>query len=877
MSTTEPRPADADERWESDVVLADGGTVHVRPITPADRNRLLALHGRLSAESIYYRFFSPKPRLTDKEVEKFTNVDMHDRVALVATLGDDIIGVGRYDRWPGKPEAEVAFTVDDAHHGRGLATVLLEHLATIGRSRGLARFTAEVLPDNRAMLSVFRKAGFEVTNEFSGGIIDVAFDIEETPGYLETVEQRERRAESRSISRLLRPRSIAVVGASDRPGSVGAAIFQNLLSSRFDGPVYPVNPFVHHVSSVLAYDSVLDVPDDVHLAVIAVPADQVVAVVTQCAEKKVRGCLVVSTGFAEVGNDEAQRALVELARGNGMRLIGPASMGLVTTPSSVRASFASVPVDPGRVAMSVQSGPFGIALLELAHRMGIGISTFVSLGNKADVSANDLLNYWDEDPDTDVVLLYTESFGNPRKFGRIARRVGRHKPVVAVKAGRRGPDDDAADALYQQAGVIRVPTVRELFHTGRLLASQPLPAGTRVAVVSNAASPAVLVLDGLDVHGLEVAALSADTRAELAAHLPTEARVGAVVDLTFRAVPADYRAAVSTVLADDGVDACVVVYAPPIVDGVEDVAAAVDEAAAEHAKTVVACALGHDDGPLSSRSTTPNFSFPEPACAALGRVARYSAWRARPLGTVPELDVDLDVAREVVSYALERRPAGTLLPLPALTRLLMSHGIPFAAARAVTSRDGAVVAAAELGFPVTLKAAGLTRLARSESGGVALDLHDAEAVDAAYGRMSDALGPAMAEAIVQRMAPAGVEICIGVEHHPAFGPVVSFGLGGAYYDAIADRAVRAVPLTDLDALELVTTSRAMVALEALGADLDALQAVLLRVAQLADELPELTSLRLNPVLASRAGAWTVDARAHVTPTQEQDQPLRRLS
>src|SRR4051794_21384198 len=616
-------------RWEGDVVLSDGGTVHVRPVRPSDADALVAMHGRLSPESIYFRFFSPKPRLTDKEVERFTNVDFRDRVALVAMLGEDMVAVARFDRWQHEDEAEVAFTVDDAHHGRGIATVMLEHLAAIGRDVGLKRFTAEVLPDNRPMLGVFRVAGFEVSTRFSSGIIDVAFDLDPTLHFIESVELREQRAESRSIARLVRPRSVAVIGASDRDGSVGRAVFRNLLAGGFDGPVYPVNPTTPHVASVPAFAAVTDIADDVHLAVIAVPAAEVADVVRQCAVKRVRGVVVIATGFADAGPDGAvaERQLVDFARGHGMRLIGPASMGIIATGprSTMVASFARARVRPGRVAVSLQSGPLGIGLLELAERLQIGISSFVSLGNKADVSANDFLNYWDDDLDTDVVLLYTESFGNPRKFGRIARRVSRRKPIVAVKSGRGQPDDVAADALYLQAGVIRVDSVRQLFDVGRVLDGQPLPAGRRAAVVANADSPAILALDALRAAGLEPAVLAPATCAAITALAPPEATVASAVDLTYRAGPELYGEVLSAVLADDNVDAVMAIYAPPISSVVDDVATAVTAAADGSGKPVVAVTLGRDDGPVAPGSPVPAFGFPEPAAGALGRVVRYAA------------------------------------------------------------------------------------------------------------------------------------------------------------------------------------------------------------------------------------------------------------
>lgn len=870
-------------RWEGDVVLSDGGTVHVRPIRPSDAQEFVAFHSRQSPESIYFRFFAPKPRLSDKEIERFTTVDFNERVALVALLGDQIVAVARFDRWQNPDEAEVAFIVDDAHHGRGMATVLLEHLAAVALQLGLKRFTAEVLPDNRPMLGVFRAAGFEVSTKFSSGIIDVVFDLDPTLKFIESVEHREQRAESRSIARLVRPRSVAVIGASDRRGSVGRAVFRNLLAGGFDGPVYPVNPTTPHVASVPSFAAVTDIPDDVHLAVLAVPASEVAAVLVQCANKGVRGVVVIAAGFSDEGPDGAlaERDIVDFARGHGMRLIGPASMGIIATgaDSTMLASFAQARVRRGRVAVSLQSGPLGIGLLELADRLQLGISSFVSLGNKADVSANDFLSFWEDDPDTAVVLLYTESFGNPRKFGRVARRLSRLKPIVAVKSGRGQPDDVAADALYQQAGVIRVDSVRQLFDVGRMLEGQPLPAGRRVAVVANADSPAVMALDALRAGGLVPPVLSQATHDALAALVPPQATVASAIDLTHRAPPLLYRDVLAAVLADPGVDAVMAIYAPPIPGLVNDVARAITDAAAGSGKLVVAVTLGLDDGPLAAGSPVPAFAFPETAAGALGRIARYAAWRSRPAGEVPPLGgFDVAAAQAIVDHALEVRPDGTLLPLIVADELLASHGIPMAMARGVTSVDGALAAADEVGYPVALKAGGIERLARSESGGVALDIQGPDELRGSYERMTATLGAAMAEAVVQRMVPGGVETIVTVESHPAFGPVVGFGLGGAFADAIADRPARSLPLTDLDAAELVASSRAAKAIEALGGDVGALVELLLRVGLLVDAVPEIARVRLNPVLVSAGGAWALDSRIHVAPAAPAPDavPLRRL-
>ena len=489
--------ASAPGPWEGDVVLADGGTVHVRPIRPEDAEGFRAFHGALSPQSVYYRFFSPKPRLSDAEVERFTTVDMVDRVALVAVLGDDIVADARYDRWPGKDEAEVAFAVADEHQGRGLSTLLLEHLAAIARVNGIARFTAEVLADNRPMLSVFARAGWPLSREFDSGVVDVVFDIVPTPDYLNTVERREQRAESRSIARLLRPRSIAVVGASDETSSVGRALMQNLLGSGFPGPVYAVNPAHQQVANMVCYPSLRDVPDDVALAIVAVPPDQVSVVLDDAIAKHVRGLVMITGDLPEAapGEPAMVRQLVTRARGNGMRIVGPASMGFLTTAPDfpVRATLVPTRVTHGGVSISLQSGPLGTGILELASRLGVGLSSFVSLGDKADVSGNDLLQLWEDDPATTVVLVYTESFGNPRKFARIAqegvaaqahrhgarRRLGRSDDRGAVRAGRRHPGQDGPRAARHGPDPGRPAVAR----------------GNRVMVVSNAVSPAILALD----------------------------------------------------------------------------------------------------------------------------------------------------------------------------------------------------------------------------------------------------------------------------------------------------------------------------------------------------------------------------------------------
>jgi acyl-CoA synthetase (NDP forming)/GNAT superfamily N-acetyltransferase len=857
--------------------------VHVRPIRPSDAEAFRSFHDGLSAQSLYYRFFSPKPRLTESEVARFTTVDMADRVALVAMLGDELIADARYDRWAGKDEAEVAFTVADEHQGRGLSTILLEHLAAIARAHGIARFTAEVLGENRAMLSVFARAGWPVSRAFDSGVVDVVFDIVPTPDYLNTVDRREQRAESRSIARLLNPRSVAVIGASDEPSSVGRVLMQNLLSGGFAGPVYPVNPAHERVANMRCYPSLHEVPDDVALAIVAVPPDQLESVLDDAIAKHVRGLLIVTGDLPGAVEDEAPlvRRLVTRARGNGIRIIGPASMGVLTTgeESALRAVLAPTHVRPGAVSISLQSGPLGTGLLEMASRLGVGLASFVSLGDKADVSGNDLLQYWEDDPATSVVLIYTESFGNPRKFARIARRLSRRKPIVAVRAGASG--DPTTAALYEQAGVIRVHTVRQLFDTARVLVGPPLPRGNRVMVVSNAVSPALLALDTARVEGLAPAELGVDLVEELLAPLPAGSSVeSGALQLTHRAMPADYAHAVRALLAADAVDSLVVIFAPPLPDLAALPAHALLEIEPELTKPLVTVIVGLDDGPLAKGSRIPVFAFPEPAVGALGRIARHVTSQDRtPLGEPRRPDgVDVEAAAAIIEQALQARPEGTMLPLQAAEGLLRAYGVSVSAGRAVTSEDAAVAAAnEELGYPVALKANGIVRRGRSERAGVALDLHDAAEVRRAWQGIVEELGAAaMVEAVVQAMAPPGAELRVAVEPHPLLGPVLTFGLGGVLADAIDDRIPRLVPFGAGDAAAVIEASRAGRALDGDPRVTDAVVDLLERVGWLADDHPELDRLVINPALGSAEGAWVVDVTAHVRSAPHPTDPVRRL-
>jgi acyl-CoA synthetase (NDP forming)/RimJ/RimL family protein N-acetyltransferase len=859
---TPAEPPAPPAHWEADIVAADGGTVHLRPILPEDADGLVGLMDRSSDQTRYFRFFGPMKRLSDKDLYRFTHVDHVDRVAFVLLLGDQLIGVGRYDRAPEGDEAEVAFLIEDAHQGRGLGSVLLEHLAAAARERGIERFVAEVLAQNNRMVRVFLDAGYKAERTYEDGVVHLTFPIAQTETALAVAYEREQRSESRSIARLLTPSSVAVVGASNDEGKIGNALLRDLLDYGFAGSVYPVNPTARHVRGVPAYADIEAIPGDVDLAVLAVPADEVAAVVAACRRKQVRGLVVVSGGFGESGPEgrAAERALVASARASGMRVVGPNCLGVVNTDEEVRLNASLAPKIPGRgrVGFFAQSGALGVALLEQARARSLGLSTFVSAGNRADVSGNDLLQYWASDPATEVVLLHLESFGNPRKFARLARTVGRVKPVVAVKSGRHvgvapglagttvAVPEQSVQALFGSAGVIRVETVAQMFDVGTLLAHQPLPGGDRVAVVGNSTAMGVLVADAVLEEGLRLA------------H-------EAPVDVGAAAGPEEFRAALQEAVDDDAVDAVVAVFLPPLMGGSGLFGPALREVARGSAKPIVATFLSAegvpadlavlDEAGMPARGSVPSFSTPERAVIALARVAQYARWRRRPVGTLPELPgIDEAAARAVVLDALAGSPGGRDLTDDETLALLAAFGIPVLATRRATTVEEAVAAGDAIGYPVVLKSTAPWLRHRTDLGGVRLDLRDAAAVRTAFAAI-----PSGDPVIVQEMAAPGVATVVEIVDDPSFGALVSFGLGGVATDLLGDRAFRTLPLTDLDAAELVRSPRAWPLLDgyrgAEPADVEALQDLLLRVARMADDLPEVLGLTLDPVIVGPKNPW----------------------
>ena len=884
--------------YEFDMVLRDGNVARFRPITSDDAEDLVRFFDRLGQQSRYFRFFRVKERLTPEEVEYFTTVDYEDRMAFVAYEDDDMVAVGRYDRHESDPTAaEVAFAVADDRQGRGLGTQLLQLLTTYARAHGIASFKAFVLPDNLQMMRVFRNSGFALHRTLDEGVYSVDFPVADSDESRAAQAMREQRAIAASILPIFYPRSVAVIGASRNETSIGARLFANIMREGFSGVVYPVNPTSDVVGSVRAYPTVLDVPDEVDLAIIVVPAVHVLDVARQCAEKGVRGLVVISAGFSEVGPAGAalEAELLEVVRSAGMRMVGPNCMGVLNTDPAVKLNGTFAPVYPprGNVAMLSQSGALGIAILDYARRHDIGISSFVSVGNKADVSGNDLILSWEEDPSTDVIVMYLESFGNPRRFARIARRIARKKPIVAVKSGRTAAGtraasshtgalastDTAVDALFRQTGVIRTTTIEELFDVASLLANQPLPKGRRVGVVTNAGGPGILAADAIESNGLVLPEFSPELQAKLREVLPAEAATTNPVDLIASAGPLAYGHVVKTLIESDEVDSVMGIHIPTDDSGGsaigEAVLAAVEAAEGSADKTLLAVLMRSEElsqGLRTADFVIPAYEFPEAAATALARAVDYAEWRRTPFGSVPAFnDVDVDAARAAVASALDRLgDGGGWLEDQEVATVLGSFGIRLPKSATVTTPEEAVAAAAGIGTAVALKVVSPSALHKSDVGGVVLGALGEEQVRTGFAKVWSAVDDAEG-VLVQEMIDGGHEVLIGMTEDPSFGPLIVFGMGGIYVELLGDVSFRVAPITDLEAASMVRgikTSKLLDGYRGMPAgDLPATEEALLRISALIEAVPELVEMDLNPVkvLAPGDGVVVVDARIRVRP------------
>jgi acyl-CoA synthetase (NDP forming)/GNAT superfamily N-acetyltransferase len=904
-------------------LLTDGTTVLIRQAGPQDEDAVRQMHAQMSPANTYLRFFSISSLSASREAKRVSRPPDLRHYALLAWLGNQLVGVASYEPTDKPGIAEIAFAVSDHMHGRGVATLLLDHLISEARLRGVRAFTAQTLADNAAMLRVFANAGLAARRQMSGGVIETTFPLPADEAdlglhsYLDSVAMRERFADVASLRYLLEPASVAVIGASRKPGRVGHAILRNMIEAGFRGGLYAVNPHATSVLGVPAVPSVADLPEPPDLAVLAVPPAQVTTVAEECGKRGAKALVVVT---AQIDTETGSQLLAACRRG-GMRLVGPNCFGVAVPSVGLNATFTGTQPTSGSAGLVMQSGGIGIAVLDHLTRLGIGVSSFASVGDKYDVSSNDMLMWWEQDGSTRLAVLYVESFGSPRRFAQTARRVGRQFPVLTVIAGRSAAGQRAAtshtsaaatrlitqEALFEQAGVIATTGLGELVDTAALFASQPVPAGSRVAIVSNAGGAGVLAADACGDNNLKVAVLSETTQRRLRKLLPSGAVVTGPVDTSAAVSRRAFRSCLERVARDDGVDAVMAItvptalgrLTPAIIDtriAKPIVAVTLDQQesvrllrpGAKPALQTQTGAAGDQADAAAERAdcpvrdAIPSYLFPESAARALGHAVRYGTWRSRQEGQVPELKgIKPDDARRLVADFLAKEHGGGWLPPEQAASLLGCYGIELVRTIAAASADEAIRAAGELGgVAVVVKADVEGLVHKTDAGAVLLDLRTETDVRRGYDQLVRRFGPGLRQVLVQPMLAEGVEVLIGVAHEPVFGPLVVFGLGGVTADVLGDHAARLTPLTDVDAREMIGGIRAAPLLYGhhggLPVDLDSLADILLRISRLADEVPEIAELDLNPVIAQADGAHPVDARIRLVPTEPQDPFLRRL-
>lgn len=892
-------------QYETEVVLKDGSRLRLRPIRKEDAEAWVTFIARLSPQTKYLRFhYIPKEMGMDDAL-RFCTVDYKDTFALVGEAFRDhrweIVAIGRYYRLPKRHSAEIAFVVADEYQGKGIGTRLVEHLCKVGRDNGIKAFEADVLAENDEMMLVFRDYGFHVASELEAGVYHITFPIAPTTRVVKGEEERERFSTLVSLHSLLFPRSVAVIGASREPGSTGNLLLKCILEAGFSGTVYPVNPNAEAVIAVKAYPSVLDIPDSVELAVIAVPTPLVARVSDECGRKGVRAAIVISDGFAERGPEGAmrERELREITLGYGMRLLGPNCMGVINTDPTVRLNATFSPLYPprGNVAFLSQSGALGVSILDYASKLNIGMSSFVSVGNRADISPNDFLQYWEQDPATGVILLYLESFGNPRRFSRIARRVSSVKPIVAMKGGRTPAGSRAAsshigalatpeiasEALFRQAGIIRVDTLEELFDVAAFLSNQPPPKGRGVAIVTNGGDRGLLAADTCEQRGLALPQFSKETEEKLRGVIKREVVVSNPLDLTAGATAAEFEAVLEVLAGSSESDAAIAILIPTVAINAEAMEQVIGRSARffrRRQKPLLACFVGERGFKTklgAEGSYVPCYPFPEDAVSTLAKAVGYNQWRKKPKGTIPRIrGIRRAKAKDLIEAVMKRSARRPIwLSDDEIARLLDCYGIQFAETRLAATPVEAAAAATAIGFPVAVKLASSSIVRKTDVGGVVLDVKSADEVIEAFETIRARLARIGREAEmqgvkVQRMVTGGMETIVGVTQDPSFGPLIMFGTGGIYAELLKDIAVKLHPLTDLDAEELLSSIRMARVFEGYRGspphDMAALKDLLLRLSALIEDIPQIAELDFNPVkvMPQGEGYLVVDAMITVS-------------
>lgn len=888
-------------QYETEVLLKDGSRVLLRPIKESDAEQWLNFVSRLSPKTRRLRFHYAPGEMELEDAIRFCTVDYVNAFAFVAEFlvdkHQDIVAIGHYYRLPGKSSAEVALVIEDAYQGKGIGTKLIEWLANVARDNGITAFEAEILAENTPMLALFKDYGFHVKSGLEAGVYHVTFPITRTRRVMRMEEKRERHATISSLLPIMNPRSVALVGASREEGTIGNIILQCMLQNGFFGTVYPVNPNSKSVMSIKTYCSVLDISDEIDLAVIAVPAPLVSRVADECGQKGVRGIIVISDGFREIGDEGAAREkeLRDMVLGHGMRLVGPNCMGIINTDPDIKlnASFSRTFPPHGNVAFLSQSGALGLAVLDYANDLKVGISSFLSVGNRADISANDLLQYWERDPSTKVILLYLESFGNPRKFSRIARRVSARKPIVAVKGGSTlvgsraaashtgalMTSEVASDALFHQTGIIRAATLGELFDVAMLFSSQPVPKGKRVAIITNGGGPGILASDACELHGLEVPQFSEETTKALRNALTRHVRINNPLDTTAGVAAGEFESALRILGEDTDNDAVIAIMIPPIVMETHDMENAVNRVAPlfqRRKKTLLTCFMGERGfkGVLSSRNgSIPCYPFPEDAVVALAKAAVHGQWLKRPQGRIPKIrGIRRSQATNIVeSSAAKSTERPIWLSAEQTAELLRCYGIRVAETVIAHTATEAASLASGMGFPVAVKLASSTIVHKTDVGGIVLDLGTAEQVKQAFDDIETTLNwigrrEEMEGVLVQPMIKNGLEVIVGVTQDSSFGPLIMFGLGGIYTELFGDVVFRLHPLTDVDVQEMLGSTKMSGLLGGVRgmppSDAASLKELLFRLSAMVEDLPQIAELDFNPVkvMPQGEGYWVIDSR-----------------
>jgi len=883
------------------VILKDGSTTIFRPITTDDVDAWLGFYSTLSDRTKFLRLHHIPKEMRREDALRFCTVDYKNSFAFVAEAIEGgkkrIVAVGRYNRMPDGTTAEVAFVIEDKYQEKGIGTKFIEWLAVVARENDIDTFEAYVMQENTMMLSVFQGYGFHMKREFRDNIVYITFPLTKTPEVVKKKDERAHTATYNSLKSIISPRSVAVIGASNRKGSIGQLVFQSVMQNGFSGIIYPVTPTSMAVMSVKAYPSILDIQGEIDLAIIVVPAPQVLQVADECGRKKVKGIIVISDGFRERGHEgEAlEKALRETAFGYGMRIIGPNCMGFINTDPriSLNATFALISPLHGNIAFISQSGALGLGILQFAKKLDIGFSNFMSVGNRADIASTDMLQYWERDPATRVILLYLESFDNTDKFSRISKRVSMKKPILAIKGGTSDAGSRAAmshtgamatsdivsDALFRQAGIIRVNSIENLFHSARLLASQPVPRGRRVAILTNGGGPGTVAADSCSYNDLILQPISKGISEKLKAVITRDIGINNPLDLTAGISAKEFEATLKILAEDPDNDAIILIYVPPAGEGIEEIEDAIRTVAplaAKKEKPLVACFVGQTDlagKHMPHEQFVPYYPFPEDAVIALTNAVRYGEMVRGDHGNIPVFsDIESKTGKNLVKSVLissHERPLW--VPNKEMNELLGNYRIRTVETGQAETASEAAALAVKIGFPVVIKLVSSTITHKSDVGGVILDVKTREEADASFNQIRDNLAKMgreheMQGVMIQKMLKDGAEVIVGVKEDASLGHVIMFGLGGIYAELLKDTAVRLHPLRDSDAREMISSVKMVELLKGYRGstpmDMQSLEELLLRISAMVEDIPQITEMDLNPikVLPQGQGYCVVDSR-----------------